>query len=46
MQNALLSLDSLDEEELHQLRKKYKTLGTDEVSDPVAPPRDEPDIAL
>jgi low affinity Fe/Cu permease len=45
-QNALLSLDSLDEEELHQLRKKYKALGTDEVSDPVAPPRDEPDIPL
>jgi len=33
-QNALLSLDNLDQDELHELRKKYKALGTGEVNDP------------
>lgn len=44
-QNALLSLDSLDEEELHALRKKYKALGTDEVNDPEMLPDDHSDLA-
>jgi low affinity Fe/Cu permease len=30
-QNALLSLDNLDQHELHELRRKYKALGTGEV---------------
>ena len=41
-QNALLSLDSLDEDELRALRKKYKALGTEEVNDPELPPEDNP----
>lgn len=38
-QNALLSLDSLDEDELQALRKKYKALGSEEVNDPKVPPK-------
>lgn len=33
-QNALLSLDSLDQDELDALRKKYKALGSGDVYDP------------
>jgi low affinity Fe/Cu permease len=34
-QNAVLSLDNLDQKELAALRKHYKALGADEVNDPV-----------
>lgn len=40
-QNALLSLDNLDQDELHELRKKYKALGTGEVNDPALPNEQE-----
>lgn len=45
-QNALLSLDSLDQDELHALRKKYKALGTAEVNDPEVLPDDHSDLAV
>lgn len=44
-QNALLSLDSLDEDELHALRKKYKALGANEVSDSETHPDDHSGLA-
>jgi low affinity Fe/Cu permease len=40
-QNALLSLDNLDQDELHELRKKYKALGTGEVNDPAVASTDD-----
>ena len=36
-QNAVLSLDNLDQKELAALRKRYKALGADEVDDPGQP---------
>lgn len=39
-QNAVLSLDNLDQKELAALRKRYKALGADEVNDPDSTPGD------
>ncbi|MFY1663405.1 low affinity iron permease family protein [Pseudomonas sp. Pseu.R1] len=39
-QNAVLSLDNLDQKELAALRKRYKALGVDEVNDPDTTPND------
>ncbi|EIK93325.1 hypothetical protein PMM47T1_27439 [Pseudomonas sp. M47T1] len=39
-QNAVLSLDSLDQKELAALRKRYKELGADGVNDPDDAPGD------
>lgn len=44
-QNALLSMDNLDEHELHALRKKYQALGSGEVNNPVALPNNDSDLA-
>ena len=40
-QNALLSLDNLDQQQLHELRKKYNALGSGEVSEPAASSQEE-----
>jgi low affinity Fe/Cu permease len=43
-QNAVLSLDNLDQKELHALRKKYKAMGETEHTDHTKPfPEPEPD---
>ncbi|MFK3795978.1 low affinity iron permease family protein [Pseudomonas sp. NPDC088444] len=39
-QNAVLSLDNLDQKELAALRNRYKALGVDEVNDPDTTPND------
>jgi len=36
-QNAVLSLDNLDQKELHELRKKYKAMGEDHDMDHTKP---------
>ncbi|WP_296188363.1 low affinity iron permease family protein [Pseudomonas sp. UBA1879] len=45
-QNAVLSLDNLDQKELHALRKKYKAMGAREEADHTQPfPACDADIA-